>query len=333
MQKSQPSLPVVPAHPCLAVAAGLPEGVARGYLLALPECVSLETPVSIVCLSKFSTRLKASWGVAKELRNELRRPATTGLKYCALWIRKSVDGLTADMLMVERNPRFPGGVAFHRYRGRLLKNGWKWKHDYLDGKRKASGGQMEIPETGVILAIDLGTTAGYARSACDRSYIAVSGIIRLSGCASEHKGMRFIRFRHWLETGLEGVSQVFYEEIKMHQGTEAAHIYGGLKAILLMACAERNLPIHGVGAQEVKKLFTGTGAAKKQAMIDEAVRRGFSPVDDNEADAIGILHFGIPTLMVSGPELNHLDMFQQHAVQPNLNLPVGETSLALADHT
>jgi hypothetical protein len=44
-----------------------------------------------------------------------------------------------------------------------------------------------------------------------------------------------------------------------------------------------------------KKHATGRGNAPKQAMIDAARARGFSPADDNEADAISILLWAIVT--------------------------------------
>jgi Holliday junction resolvasome RuvABC endonuclease subunit len=45
----------------------------------------------------------------------------------------------------------------------------------------------------------------------------------------------------------------------------------------------------------IKRYATGHGNAPKQAMIDAARKRGFSPADDNEADAIAILLWAIET--------------------------------------
>jgi len=45
----------------------------------------------------------------------------------------------------------------------------------------------------------------------------------------------------------------------------------------------------------IKKFLTGQGNANKQAMIDAARAEGFSPADDNEADAIAILLWAIET--------------------------------------
>jgi Holliday junction resolvasome RuvABC endonuclease subunit len=45
----------------------------------------------------------------------------------------------------------------------------------------------------------------------------------------------------------------------------------------------------------IKKHATGKGNAPKQAMIHAACKRGFSPADDNEADAIAILLWATET--------------------------------------
>ncbi len=45
----------------------------------------------------------------------------------------------------------------------------------------------------------------------------------------------------------------------------------------------------------IKSHAIGKGNATKQAMIDAARARGFSPADDNEADAIAILLWALET--------------------------------------
>ena len=55
------------------------------------------------------------------------------------------------------------------------------------------------------------------------------------------------------------------------------------------------MPYQGVPVGSIKKHATGKGNADKAAMIDAARARGFSPADDNEADAIAILLWAIET--------------------------------------
>jgi Holliday junction resolvasome RuvABC endonuclease subunit len=45
----------------------------------------------------------------------------------------------------------------------------------------------------------------------------------------------------------------------------------------------------------IKRHITGKGNADKQAVIAAVRERGFSPADDNEADAIAILLWAIDT--------------------------------------
>jgi Holliday junction resolvasome RuvABC endonuclease subunit len=64
----------------------------------------------------------------------------------------------------------------------------------------------------------------------------------------------------------------------------------------LTAWAElRGIPYQGVPVGTIKRHATGRGNADKEAMIAAARARGFSPADDNEADAIAILHWAMET--------------------------------------
>ena len=54
-------------------------------------------------------------------------------------------------------------------------------------------------------------------------------------------------------------------------------------------CFEQQVPILPFGVKVIKKFITGNGNASKQDMIDAAVSIGFKPIDDNEADSIGLI--------------------------------------------
>jgi Holliday junction resolvasome RuvABC endonuclease subunit len=59
----------------------------------------------------------------------------------------------------------------------------------------------------------------------------------------------------------------------------------------LTAWAEnRKIPYSGVPVGTIKKHATGKGNANKEAMIAAAVAMGYRPADDNEADALALLH-------------------------------------------
>lgn len=150
-----------------------------------------------------------------------------------------------------------------------------------------------------ILALDLGTTTGWAL--CDTG-VVMCGTVSFRPQRFEGGGMRFLRFRRWLDemgAGQHKISAVFFEEVRRHAGTDAAHIYGGLMGHLTAWCEEHSVPYLGVPVGTIKRHATGKGNADKAAMIEAAKRRGHNPKDDNEADAIALLYWakeqGAPT--------------------------------------
>lgn len=143
-----------------------------------------------------------------------------------------------------------------------------------------------------ILGIDLGTRTGWAIKANDN---IASGYADFKVTRGEGGGMRFVKFRNWLNS-LDEPTLVIYEMVMRHIGTDAAHVYGGLLALLTAWCEENNIPYHGIGVSQVKKMWTGKGNAKKEAMIEEAQRRGFDVTENNQADAIAILICGMEQL-------------------------------------
>lgn len=148
-----------------------------------------------------------------------------------------------------------------------------------------------------ILALDLGTKMGWAMSGDP----LLHGVVDLKGGRHEGGGMRYLRFRKWLEEVLEIVDVVVYEEVRRHAGTDAAHVYGGLLAILTTQCEKLNIPYTGVPVGTVKKHATGRGNASKSEMIAAAREGGCRTDDDNEADAWAILQWGIANLGDSKP--------------------------------
>ena len=102
--------------------------------------------------------------------------------------------------------------------------------------------------------------------------------------------MRYLRFAQWLDA-LDVPSAVYFEEVRRHAGTDAAHVYGGLLGTLTAWCERRSIPYAGIPVGTIKRHATGKGNASKEAMIAAAKARGFSPADDNEADALAILDY------------------------------------------
>jgi crossover junction endodeoxyribonuclease RuvC len=143
----------------------------------------------------------------------------------------------------------------------------------------------------MLLALDLGTTTGFAIRDL-KSSLVLSGRWEFKNSRYEGGGMRYLRFRRELEKLYGGapISVVAFEEVRRHAGTDAAHVYGGLLATLTAFCEENSIPYEGIPVGTIKRFWTGKGNASKEQMIEAAVRHGYEPIDDNEADAIAILH-------------------------------------------
>ena len=142
-----------------------------------------------------------------------------------------------------------------------------------------------------ILALDLGTTSGWAARSVDGSI--AHGFASFKFGKKEGAGMRYLKFQRWLAALPFEPSHVYYEGVVRHLGTQAAHVYGGLEAILTAWCESRQIPYTAVPVGTIKLHATGKGNSDKAAMIASARARGHPVVDDNEADAIAILYYSI----------------------------------------
>jgi hypothetical protein len=141
-----------------------------------------------------------------------------------------------------------------------------------------------------ILALDLGTTTGFALSLSGGDI--VSGVWKLKGGRFEGGGMRYLRFRgHLDDVDARHIfsDRVYFEAVRRHIGTDAAHVYGGLMATLTAWCEENAIPYEGVPVGTIKKYITGKGNAGKDLVTAAVSALGYKPVDDNEADAIALL--------------------------------------------
>lgn len=147
---------------------------------------------------------------------------------------------------------------------------------------------------GALLALDLGTMTGWAvRNTRGR---IISGTAEFKPQRFEGGGMRYLRFSQWLDDFLKiapGVEAVYFEEVRRHIGTDAAHAYGGFLATLTSWCEAHGLPYGGVPVGTIKQFITGKGNADKATVMAAVRSRGFPVKDDNEADAMAILLWAI----------------------------------------
>ena len=152
-----------------------------------------------------------------------------------------------------------------------------------------------------LLAIDLGSTTGWAMW---KNGEVSSGTIDLRKRRSKRfdgPGMKFVRFTRWLKS-MPRPDVVAFEEIRRHLGVDAAHAYGGYLSHLTAHCDDQDpqIPYEGIGVGTIKKRATGNGAAAKPMMVDACCGKlGIIPADDNEADACWLL-----VLMVEAEGVN-----------------------------
>ena len=145
-----------------------------------------------------------------------------------------------------------------------------------------------------ILALDLGTTTGWALRGSDGAITSGSAGFRPQ--RFEGGGMRFLRFKRWLAelkdmTG--GIHALYFEEVRRHVSTDAAHAYGGFLATLTAWCEHHQIPYQGVPVGTIKKHATGKGNASKDDVLSAMRALGHAPADDNEADALALLRWAI----------------------------------------
>ena len=141
----------------------------------------------------------------------------------------------------------------------------------------------------MILALDLGTKTGWALRRDDGQY--ESGVVNFKGSRFQGGGMRFLRFRQWLDELSPKPREVYFEAVRGgHKGIDASHIYGGLLATLTAWCEEHDIPYDGYSVQSIKKHAVGRGNASKAEMM-AAFKRfwGSMPETDDQADAFWLL--------------------------------------------
>ena len=109
----------------------------------------------------------------------------------------------------------------------------------------------------------------------------------------------FTQFRDQLITtiGRYSPDAVAYEEVAAHKGTRAAHIYGGLRAMILVVCQEKGVECLPCPVGTVKKHATGKGNVGKDAMLLAAERKWPRRATNNdEADALWIADYAAKEL-------------------------------------
>lgn len=167
-----------------------------------------------------------------------------------------------------------------KFKTRAMKNNKKTKAET----------EAEIKKEKTILAIDIGIKTGWAIKAADG--IIYSGREDFKIGKFEGRGMLFLKFRRWLveiKNQYPDLSCVYFEEVRRHLGTDAAHAYGGFAAQVMAFCEHHEISYAGVPVQTIKKHISSKGNASKAEVIQAVKAKGFAPACDNEADALALL--------------------------------------------
>lgn len=147
-----------------------------------------------------------------------------------------------------------------------------------------------------MLALDLGTTAGWALRSADG--LVTSGSVWFRPSRYEGGGMRYARLRAWLErlaADAGPIGAIYFEEVRPHVGTDGERLRRLARDADRMGRDRRRaLPGRSPSAS-IKRHATGKGNAAKESVMAAARARGFGPADDNDADAIAILLWAIET--------------------------------------
>jgi hypothetical protein len=123
--------------------------------------------------------------------------------------------------------------------------------------------------TTTILALDLGTTTGWALRGSDGHI--TSGTESFRPQRFEGGGMRFLRFKRWLTEIKQSSDGIDCGALRggaaPRLDVDAAHAYGGFLATLTAWCEHHQIPYQGVPVGTIKKHATGKGNAGKDEMI------------------------------------------------------------------
>lgn len=138
-----------------------------------------------------------------------------------------------------------------------------------------------------ILAIDQASRLGWAISA------TVYGTWDLTTRKDESHGMKLVRLRAKLAEicQSEGITIIAYERVAGQHSNAIIHA-AKMVGCIETFCTDNNIEYASYSASEIKKYATGKGNADKKAMIQAARDKyGYTGSDDNEADALHILHY------------------------------------------
>lgn len=147
----------------------------------------------------------------------------------------------------------------------------------------------------IVLALDLGTTLGWALSV--DHVITEWGVESFKVSNERHNdgGHRLLRFHNWLCEWFEKypITEIFYEESPLmgFKSQSSAIVNIQMRGIASFICAAADIPFIAIHGSTLKKAFAGSGHAKKEEMCATAHQLGWdggkigTDLDNDAADA------------------------------------------------
>lgn len=112
----------------------------------------------------------------------------------------------------------------------------------------------------------------------------------------EGEGMKFLRFRYWLDEMSKksgGFDAVIFADGQIHSNTRSAMVAGGFFGQLTAWCEWRQVPYIGASMSDVRKHVIGSDSGNQQSLLDAMRRKGFIDASGYTADALAVLDWAL----------------------------------------
>lgn len=143
-----------------------------------------------------------------------------------------------------------------------------------------------------LIALDFGAKTGWAVASKKGVYTGMEHI----GAKNAREGLRIRRLLSHLDSlhvRFGPFQTLYYEDVKRHIGTDAAHCYGAYRGAVMYWALQFDVEVVPLGVSAIKKFITGNGRAQKVDVILACrAKRPQEYYDDNEADALAALVTG-----------------------------------------
>lgn len=144
-----------------------------------------------------------------------------------------------------------------------------------------------------LIAFDLGKNMAWAHRGLDGQVLSNHEVFKGDRCT--RAGATYVWLRDLLELFKDDLDCVVYER-PFARGYDATRSLWGLAGLIEGLSNAAGLPSLDITPSEIKQWATGSGAVKKDPMLDAARRLGYTKDNEHEADAYCLLCFQEATL-------------------------------------